>query len=127
MKKRNILIMLAVLLIAGTAFASPWITPDVEMELEFEEVPNELDHRAEVLDEGLGIDTEFNEDIAENREWEINDETVSILSNLSEVVDITVENKSRFQIIREIASFEEEYNMDRNTREQFEQSYYGFL
>ena len=121
MKKRNILIMLAVLLIAGTAFASPWITPDVEMELEFEEVPNELGDGVEILDEFFDIGNEFNEDIADISEWEINDETVSILSTLSEVVDVTVENKSRFQIIREIASFEEEYNMDQNTREQFEQ------
>lgn len=123
MKKRNILIILVVLLIAGTAFASPWLTPDVEMELEFEDVPNWLSDGVEIFDESIieNIEIYDDEDIGDNREWKISDETIRILSTLSEVVDVTVENKSRFQIIREIASFEEEYNMDQSTRAQFRQ------
>ena len=126
--RKNVLIVLVLMLIAGTVFANTSIeelTDDVEVVFDFEDAPNELEE---------GVDSRFEEDFSyeneesytdefdtDNNNWEEGGEAVILANSLAAAVDMVAERENSFQMIREIASFEEEYNMDINTRKQLEQ------
>lgn len=127
MKKRGIAVIIAAGLVACTAFAGEAIDEvisDAEIFFDFQDAPNALENEVEshfeddiFVENGEETEMEFDAD----SEWKGDSETVGILSALSVAVDAAEKPEKRLEIIREVASFEEEYNMAPDTRAQFGQ------